>query len=344
MIDCLNNCRSAHEAYEIAIAQPWVFGENPPYHPKTHLPVACLADTFHLLVCKEAMQRDDSELIERVFKVHKRFRKDRSPNYQHFLSQLMEHSVSWKWYRRMLQHLTSAGYQSPPPLLTKAPKLLATKIVLYNLWPHLITLERIHCLPILHQGALCLRLYSFIIELMVCITVEPRLLQCQITENPFSFRPDEQPHEGDTMLMVAARLGFLNVCQWLLSNGCKEGINLKGINGNTALHMASDCNIVRLLLACGANPMLTNDEGKVPSQVTGLGVDKCRYGSCTLSRHNVDPRKEEIHSKMLTLNEGDELSAELVRLLGRKEWAEEERKKFSRRGKGCLSNECGLLK
>jgi ankyrin repeat protein len=72
---------------------------------------------------------------------------------------------------------------------------------------------------------------------------------------------------GDNLyspLMYAASDGYTVTVQLLLERNAKETINHARNDGNTALHLASDSEICKLLLDNGADPTIRNNKGQTP--------------------------------------------------------------------------------
>ncbi|CAF3826443.1 unnamed protein product [Rotaria sp. Silwood1] len=80
---------------------------------------------------------------------------------------------------------------------------------------------------------------------------------------------NERDEHGRTLLYIAARNGFHNICHFLLRSGCK--INEIQNDGSTALHAAAfyeHQSIVELLLEYEANPKIRNNFGNNPQDET----------------------------------------------------------------------------
>ncbi|CAF0810978.1 unnamed protein product [Rotaria sordida] len=78
---------------------------------------------------------------------------------------------------------------------------------------------------------------------------------------------NERDEYGRTLLYIAARNGFHNICHFLLRAGCN--INEIQIDGSTALHAAAfygHQSIVELLLEYEANPKIRNKFGNKPQE------------------------------------------------------------------------------
>ena len=76
---------------------------------------------------------------------------------------------------------------------------------------------------------------------------------------------NERDEHGRTLLYIAARNGFHNICSFLLKSGCN--INEIQNDGSTALHAAAyygHQSIVELLLEYGAHPRIRNNFGNSP--------------------------------------------------------------------------------
>ena len=69
---------------------------------------------------------------------------------------------------------------------------------------------------------------------------------------------------GKTSLIEAVAIGNLTICQQLIADGNQDIFDAADINGNTALHVASqrsDIDCVKLILP-KSNPFLQNSFGK----------------------------------------------------------------------------------
>jgi ankyrin repeat protein len=84
---------------------------------------------------------------------------------------------------------------------------------------------------------------------------------------------------GTSALMLAAALGYLNICNILIDAGAD--INACDHAGNTPLHLAAQgygekAPVVKELLARGANPNVTNEDGFTPAMIAKqTGKDEC---------------------------------------------------------------------
>ncbi|UJR11242.1 hypothetical protein I4U23_015424 [Adineta vaga] len=95
---------------------------------------------------------------------------------------------------------------------------------------------------------------------------------------------NERDEHGRTLLYIASRNGFHNICNFLLQAGCQ--INEVQHCGSTALHAAAyygHQSIVELLLEYGAHPSIRNRYGNMAQEEADIQEVK----SCILS-HTVD--------------------------------------------------------
>jgi ankyrin repeat protein len=79
--------------------------------------------------------------------------------------------------------------------------------------------------------------------------------------------------DGITPLMSAAKGGYLGVVRLLLKHMEGQGIEVTDLKGRTALHHAAargKGDVARLLLLCGANPSLEDNEGETPRAVAEM--------------------------------------------------------------------------
>ena len=102
---------------------------------------------------------------------------------------------------------------------------------------------------------------------------EATVLQCleliDMDEGPYRADLDSQRSNGQSMLHLAASLGFQRLVAALLARGCDP--DLADRNGFSPLHMASLRNhaqVVRRLRFAGANPMLESYLGYTPAQLS----------------------------------------------------------------------------
>jgi ankyrin repeat protein len=88
---------------------------------------------------------------------------------------------------------------------------------------------------------------------------------------------NQRDEYGRTLLYIAARSGFHNICSFLLKSGCN--INEIQKDGSTALHAAAFYGqklIVELLLEYGANPEIKNNFGNNPKdEALNLQIRDC---------------------------------------------------------------------
>jgi ankyrin repeat protein len=81
---------------------------------------------------------------------------------------------------------------------------------------------------------------------------------------------DTTDSDGITPLMYAAKGGHVGVVRMLLKHMEGQGVELTDVKGRTALHHAATRgkgNVARFLLLCGADPSLTDKEGRTPRAV-----------------------------------------------------------------------------
>ena len=76
------------------------------------------------------------------------------------------------------------------------------------------------------------------------------------------------PETGTSALMLAALLGYLNMCNILIDAGAD--VNAKDHAGNTALHLAAQgygeqLPVIQTLLQRGADANATNEDGVTPA-------------------------------------------------------------------------------
>jgi ankyrin repeat protein len=78
------------------------------------------------------------------------------------------------------------------------------------------------------------------------------------------------PETGTSALMLAAALGYLNICNMLIDAGAE--INVCDHAGNTPLHLAAQgygeqVPVVQALLQRGADATVTNEDGFTPAML-----------------------------------------------------------------------------
>jgi ankyrin repeat protein len=84
---------------------------------------------------------------------------------------------------------------------------------------------------------------------------------------------DTRDSVGITPLMYASRGGYVGVVRMLLKHMEGKGVEMTDLQGWTALHHAATrCkgDVARLLLLCGADPSLEDNEGETPRTVAAM--------------------------------------------------------------------------
>ncbi|CAF1375579.1 unnamed protein product [Adineta ricciae] len=122
---------------------------------------------------------------------------------------------------------------------------------------------------------------------------------------------DQRDEHLRTLLYIAARNGFHNICQFLLRVGCQ--INETQHCGSTALHAAAYYRhqpIVELLLEYGAHPTIRNGYGHTAEEESGSEAIRTCILSHTVDKINrmVNRLKQDGHAKnMIVLRHNDRI-------------------------------------
>ncbi|CAF3380372.1 unnamed protein product [Rotaria socialis] len=114
--------------------------------------------------------------------------------------------------------------------------------------------------------------------LLCCIRFQNEILLRKMIEKEININ-SLNPETGTSPLMLAAALGYLNICNILIDAGAE--VNASDHTGNTPLHLAvqgygDKAPVVKLLILRGADINATNEDGFTPAMIAkNMDNDEC---------------------------------------------------------------------